>query len=284
MPELPEVESVRRGLEAVIVGLTVTRVRLMRADVVAGRRSASALLLGATIARVERHGKQLALIANRDGRAPTLCFHLGMTGQLVVERAGARNSARPHEHARWTLAAGHDRERRTINMVFRDPRRFGGVWTFDSDDALRCNRWCRLGPDALGAASPDDPSLARLWRSARSIKSALLEQSLIAGVGNIYADEALFRAAIRPRRRARALKPHERQALTQSLIAVLREAIEAGGSTLRDYQRVTGEPGSFQNRHRVYGRAGLACTVCGEKLRSAVVAQRTTVWCSACQR
>ncbi len=286
MPELPEVESVRRGLEAAIVGLTVTRVRLLRPDVVSGRRTPGALLLGATIERLERHGKQLAVVARRGDEAPTLCIHLGMTGQLLLEEelSGHRAARRDHVHARWSLARAGDGRGAATTLMFRDPRRFGGVWTFDSEESLRRQRWRRLGPDALLASDPDDPRLVRLWRSARAIKAALLDQSLIAGVGNIYADEALFRAGVRPRRRASTLTGEERARMLLALGEVLSEAILAGGSTLRDYRRPGGDPGSFQVRHRVYGRSGEPCVSCRMPLVAAIVGQRTTVWCKRCQR
>jgi formamidopyrimidine-DNA glycosylase len=229
------------------------------------------LLAGAQIDRLQRHGKQLALIA-RDGRC--LVVQLGMTGQLLLSTrpAAARLS---HVHALWSIAADGD-----PCLVFRDPRRFGGLWPAASPAAL-ASRWRALGPDALTIAP--DQLAAGFAHSRRPIKSALLDQALLAGVGNIYADEALFAARIAPRRLAHRVRPTEINALAQCVRAVLSASIDAGGSTLRDFVDGAGNPGTYRDRHQVYGRAGLPCPVCGTALRSALIAQRTSVWCRRCQ-
>lgn len=285
MPELPEVETVRRTLEP-IVGRRVVGTTLHRRDVLvvpgdpeggfarSGHRARPRaargvhLLRGDTIAAVRRHGKQLALVAD-SGRC--VCVHLGMTGQML------RNPGRGplgHVHATWRFDD-------TTRVVFRDPRRFGGLWALDGLDDLQ-DRWSRLGPDGL-VVTPGDLTDA-CDASTRAIKAALLDQHVVAGIGNIYADEALHRAGIRPDRAARTLKPAELHRLVDAARKILCEAIAARGSTIRDYADSNGASGSAQLRHLVYGRAGAPCTSCGTPLQSGLIAQRTSVWCMSCQR
>lgn len=279
MPELPEVETVRRSLEPRLLGRTVRTVNIRRSDIVeafslrAGRAHSAAvtpaaLLAGGFVDRLERLGKQIAIIA-RDGRA--LCVHLGMTGRLTWSRETP--APEKHRHLVWTLDAGW--------LTFDDPRRFGGVWAYPTFDLLRQHRWASLGPDAL-TISP--AQLAEVLQGGRtSIKAALLDQTRLAGVGNIYADEALFLAHIAPRRLAGRLAPPEVAALAAAVTSTLRDAVAARGSTLRDYRDGEGERGSGTALHRVYGRGGKPCLVCGTPLRQATIAQRTTVWCPQCQ-
>jgi formamidopyrimidine-DNA glycosylase len=279
MPELPEVEHLRRTLLGALPGRRVVAVTLHRPDICTSigdggrpvRPRRQHLLLGATIRDVLRHGKNLAVLV-ADGR--TLGIHLGMSGQVLVVPPGRSPSRRTHIHATWRLDDG-------ARLLFRDPRRFGGLWTFPSLDALRTARWAALGPDALTLTAPD--LAAALAGSRRAVKAALLDQSAIAGVGNIYADEALFVARIRPQRPAAKLTPPEVLRLATAIRAVLEQATESGGSTLRDYVDAGGQAGRHQLAHAVYGRGGEACLVCGGGLRSTLVAQRTTVYCPRCQ-
>lgn len=283
MPELPEVERVARTITARIVGRRVVSARLLRSDVCestrAGRPVKPAkrdLLADALIADVRRRGKQLAILAD-DGR--TLCVHLGMTGQLTWSAAPTPRPA-SHVHAIWSLET--DTGKDAGQMLFRDPRRFGGLWTFESFRELERNRWTRLGPDALSIT--DEELGAALSGTARSIKAALLDQQVLAGVGNIYADESLFRARIGPRRSAGRLNNDQVARLGAALRRVLADAIVAGGSTLRDFTDAESRPGAYQNSHLVYGRGGQPCPVCGRSLKAIQLAQRTTVFCPICQR
>jgi len=282
MPELPEVERVRLSLTEPLIGARIAAVRVRRADVTrAGERPArpAELLRGARVAALHRHGKQLAIVAE-DGRA--LCMGLGMTGGLLVAERAEEIRALDHAHVVWTLQRGQVPRGRTLCfMAFQDPRRFGHVTCYQSFDALRRERWSLLGPDAL-TITPDDLRGA-LVPGARSIKAALLDQRAIAGVGNIYADEALFMARLSPRRLARSLSRDENGRLADAVRDVLAAAITAGGSTIRDYRDAGGAQGSFQLSHQVYGRAGLPCIACGGTLRAMVLAQRTTVMCDRCQ-
>jgi formamidopyrimidine-DNA glycosylase len=290
MPELPEVECLRRSLEPHLIGRTVSRATLRRQDICEvftdcrPRRATPAdLLQGLTISELHRRGKQLAILSHE---GPLLVVHLGMTGQLLFTPSpayggrGRRNGSsndQTHVHATWTLSKGSD----SGQLLFRDPRRFGGLWTFPSLDTLQTTRWSTLGPDALTISSSQ--LAAALEGSRRAIKAALLDQAVLAGVGNIYADESLFIAGINPRRLATALKPTQIDTLASATREVLSRSISTGGSTLRDYRDANGQAGSSQLTHAVYGRSGQACIRCSTRLRQAQVGQRTTVWCPNCQ-
>ncbi len=285
MPELPEVESIRRTLERSIAGQAIRVAHLQRTDIIgapgklrAGRGQQAccgadspmrnALLDGAGVASIARRGKQLAIVA-KDGRA--LVVHLGMSGRLVVEPRGSAAHP-PHTHAAWHVGD-------SSVMRFTDPRRFGAlVPCADAQDLDR--HWSDLGPDALEIG---ESALARALASRRtSIKAALLDQSLIAGLGNIYVDEILYRAGIHPMMRSRRAAPHA-ALIARCMRSVLDAAIAAGGSTLRDYVDATGNPGAYATLHRVYGRAGEPCDRCRSTIRSAVVGGRTTSFCTSCQ-
>lgn len=238
------------------------------------------LLLDQRIDRLERHGKQLAIISD-DGKA--ICMHLGMSGQCWVRDPAAADNTTTnghttsHIHCCWKIhTALGERE-----LLFRDPRRFGGVWTYSSFERLLTDRWAALGPDALIITSPQ--LRQRIERTRRVIKAALLDQRTIAGVGNIYADEALFAAGIHPLTTSCTLLRSQVTALAGAIRWTLRRAIAGGGSTLRDYRDGTGRAGHYQSRHAVYGRAGQPCRRCRAELISQAVAQRTTVHCPRCQ-
>jgi formamidopyrimidine-DNA glycosylase len=287
MPELPEVERVRRTLEPHVVGRVVVGVRVLRRGYVQGSADGASLLVGRRIVEVRRLGKSLALVGADEGRGAeerggslaAVGLHLGMTGQVLTRKddAGADGASvfgsLGHVHVVWALEGG-------VWVGMRDPRRFGEVRPLGDLDALH-RHWAHLGPDAL---SIDAAALARgLKPGGRAIKASLLDQRVLAGVGNIYADEALFRAGIGPRRRAGGLTGAEVARLAEAVRRVLSEAIEAGGSTLRDFQDADGAAGGYGAQHQVYGRGGRACVVCRGTLRRTVVAQRTTVWCPRCQ-
>lgn len=292
MPELPEVERVRQSIEEVIAGATVDRATLHRRDVlvISGdpeggfsrnrtryrpkRASAAHLLQGLTLAGAHRRGKQLALVSVQ---GPAVIVHLGMTGQVRRAAEGTRLPQTDHIHATWRVTAADGSRWR---LVFRDARRFGGLWHVP-DAASLAERWASLGPDAL---SLTPTALAGVCTGAkRAVKAVLLDQRAVAGVGNIYADEACFAAGIDPHRTATTLTPGEVDALAREIRRILADAIERGGSTLRDYVDAEGTQGGAQRVHRVYGRAGLPCTRCGDPLSTDRLAQRATVWCPRCQ-
>ena len=275
MPELPEVETVRRTLEARVLGRRVARALIHRADFVdvfppVTRGIAKRLLEGGVLKRTARVGKQFAIEAE-DGRA--ICVQLGMSGQvLVVPPNGER--PKDHVHLEWVLDDGS-------RVAFRDPRRFGGVRAYRSMAELRELAWAGLGPDAL---TVDASHLVQACKgSKRAIKAVLLDQAVLAGVGNIYADEALFLATLRPTRRASGIPVETLERLAGAVRTTLEAAVKARGSSVRDYRDAEGGQGEAQLAHAVYGRGGSPCVACGTRLKHAQVAQRTTVWCSSCQ-
>lgn len=271
MPELPEVENVRRTLEARLAGRRVVAVDLRRADVVTGDATPAALLAADRVARFARHGKQLALVGAR-GRV--VCVHLGMSGQLRALPPDDPRVREPHTHLLWRLDDGSA-------VTFRDPRRFGGVWTFATEAQLLGHRWAALGEDALAITAQ---TLARaLSRRRQPLKAALLDQAVVAGLGNIYVDELLFGCGLHPLTPAGDLGAQQVRGLVRAMRRVLGQAVAAGGSTLRDYVDGNGEAGGFQLRHRVYGRGGQPCRRCRSDLATLVVAGRTTVCCDVCQ-
>ncbi len=290
VPELPEIAHLNRCLEPVLSGAVVREVTLLRPDIVGRNGSRSrrsqqrvsrrSLLMGERIEGLARHGKQLAIVSCR---GPSVCVHLGMSGQLWHCPAGKRLRRHDHVHCVWHLDGVRLRGRRRGRgrLVFRDPRRFGGLWCFSSLDELTADRWSHLGPDAL---SIDARTLRRsLARTQRSIKAALLDQHLVAGIGNIYADEILFAAGLHPQSVAARLPADRCRRLAHVIRHVLALATTQGGSTIRDYVDGQGRPGSFSLRHQVYGRATKPCTGCGKPLRGAREAQRATVFCPLCQ-
>jgi formamidopyrimidine-DNA glycosylase len=285
LPELPEIDHLRRTLEPVLLGSVVRRVKLTRPDIVRCSRSRSrrpeprvrpsSLLMGEKIERLQRHGKELAIVS-RGGAS--VCVHLGMSGQLWHCPPGERLRCRDHVHCVWHL--GNEAGNRG-RLVFRDPRRFGGLWCYASLADLTEVRWSRLGPDALRI---DTRSLRKLLAGTRrSIKATLLDQGVLAGIGNIYADEILFAAGIHPQSVASGLPPDRCRRLAGEIRRVLATAVRNGGSTIRDYVDGNGAVGSYAMRHRVYGRAGEPCTVCGQSLCGVTLAQRATVLCDRCQ-
>jgi formamidopyrimidine-DNA glycosylase len=281
MPELPEVEHLRRTLVPHLVGARVLSANLVRSDIAQAhgvkgtpldRTTKPQLLQGRTITSLRRLGKQLAILTDSGA---TMVVHLGMSGRMLI-RPNTKD-APDHTHATWKFQGPTGAHA----LLFVDPRRFGGIWTYPSPDTLYRYRWSALGPDALDIAG--DTLAKRLASSNRPIKAALLDQGILAGVGNIYADEALFRTRIHPLTESRTLSPDRVASLAEALRAILGRAVDAGGSTLRDYVDATGEPGRAQAAHLVYGRGGLPCVTCQTPLETELVAQRTTVWCPRCQ-
>lgn len=288
MPELPEVERVRLSLIDHLIGRRIVDVSIHRAEIVdfgtvaARTKTAmkSALLRGLTIRKLMRHGKQLAILAGDDETtARVMCIHLGMTGAVVHN---SDDSATPqaagrdmHIHLRWHLDTG-------TSFYFHDPRRFGGVWTFENQHALATHRWSELGPDALIIA-PDDLH-SRLRNTDRHLKAALLDQSVVAGLGNIYVDELLFQIGLHPMTKASRVKMNDVHTMVTAMRDLLGRAIASGGSSLRNYIDGNGNAGGFQFNHLVYGHAGEPCRRCQAPLKSSIVGGRTTVYCRKCQK
>lgn len=272
MPELPEVETICRGLTQLCVGARVLDVHIHRAGFIQGSKKHIDLLANLTIARVHRHGKQFAL-ESVCGRA--LLFHMGMSGSLTVHPF--QSTRAKHVHVHWTLMKGDKK----FELHHKDPRRFGYVQPFFSIQEIRNDIWSTLGLDALCITADD--LLQKFKNKKRSIKASLLDQACVAGVGNIYADETLFQSGIHPLRNAGSISLTELEKMIKRLRIILKRSIQGGGSSIQDHQDACGRAGTFQNCHLVYGRGGEACEICGSILKQTICAQRTTVFCSACQ-
>lgn len=272
MPELPEVESVRSVLARHIPG---RRIVAVQGEPVKLRRGVdpaelAGQVVGRTFAEPERQAKFLLLPFTEGGR---LMIHLGMTGRVTVHAAPDEPLA-PHTHVRFDLDDGRQ-------LRFTDARRFGCVvWLppGESDPSID-----KLGLDPLADDFVDQ--VVPLWKSRQSpIKNVLMDQSVVGGLGNIYVAEALFRAGIHPSRRAGRISAGRLEKLARACQTVLREAIAAGGTTLRDYANPEGREGWFEVDLQVYGREGQPCHVCGTELVAMVMQARTTVYCPTCQR
>jgi formamidopyrimidine-DNA glycosylase len=281
MPELPEVETVARGLRAALLGRRIAAVRLPRPSFFRGDPAQLAALEGAVCAAVRRAGKYLVLEFTSPEPAPDhasrgarwqLMLHLGMSGRLRLHPHGA--APVPHTHAIFAWDDGRE-------LHFSDPRRFGRL-------ALAPAPALGFSPELAIAAGvePLDISeaefLALFHGRDAPIKNALMNQKLLRGMGNIYADESLYRAGIDPR--ARRLSRPRLAALRQAIRAVLRQAIAAGGSSISDYVDSDGRPGWFHLHHRVYGRTGEPCRRCRTPIRRVVLGGRGSHFCPRCQR
>lgn len=276
MPELPEVETTRRGLapnvEQQRIVRAVVRHRGLRQPV---PRGLERRLAGARVATLSRRGKYLLFDCERpDREAGTLLVHLGMSGRLWL--VDAATPPEKHDHFDLEFDNGHI-------MRLRDPRRFGLV-LWQVGDPLQHPLLAAIGPEPLTAAF-DGTVLHKATRQrSAAIKPVIMDSHVVAGVGNIYASEALFRAGIDPRTPAQRVSRARCDALAAAIKLTLELAINAGGSTLRDYVGSDGRAGYFQDQFLVYGRAGEPCTHCGAIIRELRQAQRATCYCPACQR
>ena len=278
MPELPEVETVVRGLRPRLVGRTIERVEirqsprhgLVRGNIPRFRRT----LRGAVIARVGRVAKYILVDLGRPGSGgepATWVVHLGMSGQLYACRPEAERLK--HTHLVLTISSGEQ-------LRLCDPRRFGRTMVLRANDLAAL--LARTGPDPL-EITPEAFSAMLAGRKA-PIKNLLLNQTLLGGVGNIYANEALFLAGIHPAHPAGLLTFERVSGLHGAIQQVLREAIADNGTTVADYRTAEGVPGGYQNRLRVYDRAGEPCPRCGAAIRRLVQVGRSSHYCPACQR
>ena len=289
MPELPEVETVAGGLRPLLVGTVVTGCDIRFPTVVRypDPLHFAARLKGRRVAAVGRRGKYILIRLDGDvdgdggGEDPSapagdlLVVHLGMTGELRKVESGAPEP--DHLHAVFALDDGHE-------LRYRDPRRFGRLLLGNAEELVREGKMPRLGPEPLDPHFTPADLYRRLHHRRAPLKAILLDQRVVAGVGNIYADESCFLARIRPDRSAASLSRQAVGRLRQSLEAVLGEAIANGGSTVASYRDAFGKPGQQQERLLVYGRAGEPCPRCGRPLSQTRLAGRTTVFCRRCQR
>jgi formamidopyrimidine-DNA glycosylase len=277
MPELPEVETIARGLAAHLNGRTISAVRIHRSDILHGNIRPVERLTGRRIAEVIRCGKQIRMnLRPEPAGAFTLFVHLGMTGQLLV--LDRDRPLAPHTHVQLQLAG------RRSELRFCDPRRFGGIWLV-ADSRSAHDPWRGRPQPPVGAdpLSITEVELAGLLKRRRQIKALLMDQDPISGLGNIYCDEILYRAGIHPLTPAADLPAERIRRLHRTIRRVLAEAIRAGGSSISDYRDADNAPGSYQERHRVYGRTGQACRACGTPIERLVVAGRGTHICRCCQ-
>jgi formamidopyrimidine-DNA glycosylase len=274
VPELPEVETVARCLRPAIIGRTVTACRLRAPGLVRypDPESFVAELPGHHFAGVGRRGKYL-ILPDPSGR--WLVVHLGMTGQLSP--ASPLDPEPDHLHLILDLDDGGQ-------LRYRDPRRFGRLLLGTEAELLTSGTMPALGPEPLDPTFRAADLARRLHGRTAPIKALLLDQGIVAGVGNIYADEALFRARVRPTRAAGSLSIDAVRRLRRAIGEIIAEAIERRGSTVRDYRDSLGREGQFQERLLVYGRAGEPCARCSRPLSLTRIAGRSTVFCRYCQR
>jgi formamidopyrimidine-DNA glycosylase len=273
MPELPEVETVARGLRAVLPGRRILSVRLGKTDFIDDPAAIEQRLLGTRINEVRRHGKFLVLeLESSNGRARSfaLLIHLGMTGQIVTCPPEVRVA--PHTHVFLSLDDGRE-------LRYTDIRRFGRIAILT--DGAQEDVLSSLSLDPLEATH--EQFIAKLHARRARIKALLLDQHVLRGMGNIYTDESLWRARIHPMRLGANLTPGQLRRLYRAVRGVLTEAIRLRGSSISDYVDSNGQPGEFQRRHRVYQREGKRCCRCGAAIRRAIVAGRSSYFCPQCQ-
>lgn len=283
MPELPEVETTRRGLAPVMEGAVIARAQVNRPDLRwPFPENMAARLTERHVARLRRRSKYI--LADLD-KGETLLIHLGMSGRMLIsgDPLGQFHHEHPapqkHDHVVFDMSNG-------ARITFNDPRRFGAMDLFKTEDEP--NHWLisKLGPEPLGNGF-DGSTLARAFAGRKTaVKTALLDQRIVAGLGNIYVCESLYRAGIHPTRQAGQIAQKRIDALVPIIRDVLHEAIDAGGSSLRDFRQADGELGYFQHSFQVYDREGSPCQTpdCEAVIRRIVQGGRSTFYCPQCQR
>jgi formamidopyrimidine-DNA glycosylase len=273
MPELPEAETIVRGLRSTVLGERIGRADVLKADILREpKRSFTSKVRARAIVAVERRAKNVLMVLD-DERV--IWVNLGMTGRLLPFPAPPRGSKRPtHAAVRFRFSSGGV-------LIFDDVRRFGSVECLDAGERLE--RSARMGPEPLSENYRAEHLREALARSRSPVRSWLLDQRRIAGVGNIYAAEALFLAGIHPFRSANEIDVDEAEALHSSIRHVLREAIDAGGTTIRDYRTAEGEMGRYARRLYVYGRDGEPCLRCRTPVQRLVFGNRSAFFCPTCQ-
>ena len=278
MPELPEVETVRRGLSPVMEGYQFERVELRRANLrFPFPENFAARLEGETITRFGRRAKFLDVSLSSGEQ---LLMHLGMSGRFTIDGASQgqfvsdTGGIAKHDHVVFHMSSGH-------RVIYNDPRRFGFMELIGAGEPYRLDD---LGPEPLSNEF-NAPALREKLRGKKSkIKAALLDQRVVAGLGNIYVCEALYRAGVSPKRAAGRLTVAETESLTGHIKDTIAEAIEAGGSSLRDFASAKGDLGYFQHNFAVYGREGEPCQVCAAPIARITQSGRSSFYCKACQR
>lgn len=275
MPELPEVETVRLGLEPVMRGQVVEAVQVNRFDLRGGTPGDFAeRVQGAVVRDLVRRGKYMILVLDN---AESIVWHLGMSGRVRVYDSADLYKAEKHDHVIFDMEGG-------VRVVFCDPRRFGMMYLVP--EAWEAEKpFAGMGPEPLGNGFDGEALYRALRKRKGPIKSALLDQGVVAGLGNIYVCEALYMTGIDPARRGMDVSAEECARLVPAIRDVLNAALASGGSSLRDHVRTDGEMGYFQHQFKVYGREGEACVAaeCGAAVERFVQAGRSTFYCAACQ-
>ncbi|MCR9273099.1 MULTISPECIES: bifunctional DNA-formamidopyrimidine glycosylase/DNA-(apurinic or apyrimidinic site) lyase [Mameliella] len=283
MPELPEVETVRRGLAPVMEGQVIAQARVNRPDLRWPFPENMADRLTGT--RVERLRRRSKYILADLSSGETLLIHLGMSGRMLVSGdplgTFVHDHPAPEKHDHVVLDMGQG-----ARVTFNDPRRFGAMDLMDTAEAERHPLLVSLGPEPLGNGFSESYLSGMLKGRRTPIKSALLDQKIIAGLGNIYVCEALYRARIHPARKVNRISKARLGALVPIIREVLQDAIAAGGSSLRDFRQADGELGYFQHSFDVYGREGAPCRSegCADTVRRIVQSGRSSFYCASCQR
>lgn len=286
MPELPEVETIARTLAPQVQGRVINAVHtLLPKTLEAGHDLLPGLFpglsSGARVYGVRRRAKLLLVDLLAPGLtepAHVMAFHLKMTGKLFVHPAGTD----PFKHTRMVFDLEPAPGLPSARLFFDDARTFGYCRIMRLADLASWPFWTKLGPEPLTLS--EDAFAVNVRDRRGAIKALLLDQTVIAGIGNIYADEACFRSGIRPSAPASSLSSAQLKRLLRNVKTVLQESIDECGSSIRDYRDANGDAGAFQNMFRVYGRAGQACVTCGKNLEKATIAGRTTVFCPHCQK
>ncbi len=272
MPELPEVETIARGLESALIGKKIEDVKVMFPGILKEEsKNFRRNVVQTKVIGVRRRGKFI-LMDLSNGK--TILVHLGMTGACFLLKRSSRLDK--HDHLTVTLC------RSQKELRYNDQRKFGRIKSFSACKEESISDLRKLGPEPLEISSPDFVNLFRK-RKGR-IKPALLNQQIIAGLGNIYADESLFEARINPLQRIDKISPKKLRRLHRAVQKILKRAIRAGGSSIENYYKVNGEIGSFQLQHNVYGREGLVCKRCKAKIKRIKISQRSSYFCPRCQR
>lgn len=272
MPELPEVETVRKGLENLVLGKTIKNITVFWGKIIESPEVEifKLRLIGETIEKMERRGKYLIFkLTHYD-----MISHLRMEGKFEYHKSS--DPVMKHTHVLFTFTDGTE-------LRYLDVRKFGRLTLLEKNTAFEYKGIKKLGPEPTIDEFELKPFALALRKRHKSIKPLLLDQTLVTGLGNIYVDEALFRAQIHPEQEANTLKKDEVIKLHQEIIAVLGEAVEAGGSTIRTYQNALGDAGTFQISLNVYGQNGHQCPRCGAEILKKKVAQRGTHYCPHCQ-
>ncbi len=272
MPELPEVETTLRGISPHVLGQRIAEVIVRRFDLRQPIPSDLGEIEGLEITSVSRRSKYL-LVQLSDGSH--LLIHLGMSGSLRL--TDTAEAWKKHDHVALTLGAGKQ-------LRFHDPRRFGIFLYLKEKDPTQHPLLALLGPEPFDEAFSAKYLMQAIQQRSAAIKNVIMDAKVVVGVGNIYASEALFRAGISPRRKANRLRLLDAERLASSIQEVLREAIDQGGTTLRDFLNSDGQPGYFKQRLFVYDRKGQPCRTCDETIRHCVIGQRSSYWCPRCQK